>query len=95
MIGVHHPGDSVLHRLPAPAKLGLLALALTVTAVAGTPAVLGVAGAVTVGLFALAGIPVRVAWRQVSPSSGYSRSRFPSSGSSPDGRPPRRWPGGS
>ncbi|WP_400999279.1 energy-coupling factor transporter transmembrane component T family protein [Agromyces sp. GXQ0307] len=67
MIGVFHPGASVLHRMPALAKLGLLAVAVTATALIASLPVLGAVAAATMGLFALARIPVRVAWRQVSP----------------------------
>ncbi|WP_353816249.1 energy-coupling factor transporter transmembrane component T family protein [Agromyces sp. SYSU T00266] len=67
MIGVYHPGSSVVHRAPALAKLALLAAAVTATALVGSLPVLGIVAAATLGLFALARIPVRVAWRQVSP----------------------------
>ncbi|MRX45291.1 energy-coupling factor transporter transmembrane component T family protein [Agromyces kandeliae] len=67
MIGVFHPGSSVVHRAPALAKLGLLAVAVTATALVGSLPALGIVAAATIGLFALARIPVRVAWRQVSP----------------------------
>ncbi|GAA2027354.1 energy-coupling factor transporter transmembrane protein EcfT [Agromyces tropicus] len=67
MIGVFHPGDSVIHRMPALAKLGLLAVAVTITALLHSLPALGVVALVTVALFALARIPVRLAWRQVAP----------------------------
>ncbi|GAA1061039.1 energy-coupling factor transporter transmembrane component T family protein [Agromyces bracchium] len=67
MIGVYHPGSSVLHRMPALAKLALLAATVTATALVGSLPALGIVAAATLGLFALARIPVRVAWRQVSP----------------------------
>ncbi|WP_438854910.1 energy-coupling factor transporter transmembrane component T family protein [Agromyces sp. M3QZ16-3] len=67
MIGVYHPGSSALHRMPALAKLALLAVCVTATALVGSLPVLGIVAATTIGLFALARIPVRVAWRQVSP----------------------------
>lgn len=67
MIGVFHPGSSVVHRMPALAKLGLLAVAVTATALVDSLPVLGVIGALTIALFALARIPARVAWRQVAP----------------------------
>ncbi|MFC9920132.1 energy-coupling factor transporter transmembrane component T family protein [Agromyces binzhouensis] len=67
MIGVFHPGSSVVHRTPALVKLGLLAVAVTATALVGSLPALGIVAAVAIGLFALARIPVRIAWRQVSP----------------------------
>ncbi|WP_353828823.1 energy-coupling factor transporter transmembrane component T family protein [Agromyces sp. SYSU T0242] len=67
MIGGHHPGDTVAHRMPALAKLGLLAVAVTATALLGSLTALGIAAGATVALYALARIPVRVAWRQVAP----------------------------
>jgi biotin transport system permease protein len=67
MIGAFHPGDSVVHRMPALAKLGLLTVIVTATALVGSLPVLGGIAAVTVALFALARIPVRLAWRQVAP----------------------------
>ncbi|GAA1056833.1 ABC transporter permease [Agromyces luteolus] len=67
MIGVYHPGSSVIHRMPALAKLALLAATVTATALVGSLPALGIVAAATLGLFSLARIPVRVAWRQVSP----------------------------
>lgn len=67
MIGVFHPGTSLVHRTPALPKLGMLAVVVTVVALLDSLAALGVASVVVVGLFALARIPVRVAWRQVAP----------------------------
>ncbi|WP_430645587.1 energy-coupling factor transporter transmembrane component T family protein [Agromyces sp. GXS1127] len=67
MIGVYHPGTSVVHRMPALAKLALLAATVTATALVGSLPALGIVSAATLALFALARIPVRVAWRQVSP----------------------------
>ncbi|MFE6925725.1 energy-coupling factor transporter transmembrane component T family protein [Nocardia sp. NPDC057663] len=68
MIGLYHPGDSVLHRLPAGVKLALLVLAIVaMTVFVRGP--LGVGGAVVVVacLFALARISWRVALAQVRP----------------------------
>ena len=67
MIGVFHPGTSLVHRAPALVKLGLLAAVVTVVALLHSLAALGVASVVVVGLFALARIPARLAWRQVAP----------------------------
>ena len=67
MIGVFHPGTSVVHRAPALAKLGLLAVLVTVVALLPSLAALGIAAVVVVALFLLARIPARLAWRQITP----------------------------
>ena len=67
MIGVFHPGTSVVHRAPALAKLGLLAVLVTVVALLPSLAALGIAAVVVVALFVLACIPARLAWRQITP----------------------------
>ncbi|GAA4054048.1 MULTISPECIES: energy-coupling factor transporter transmembrane protein EcfT [Agromyces] len=67
MIGVFHPGTSVVHRAPALVKLGLLAVIVTTVALLPSLPALGAASVVVVALFALARVPFRVAWRQVSP----------------------------
>lgn len=67
MIGVFHPGASVVHRCPALVKLAVLALALAGTTVFATAPVLVAAAAVALVLFAVARIPFRLAWRQVAP----------------------------
>lgn len=67
MIGVFHPGTSLVHRAPALLKLGILTLIVTVVAVAPSPIVLGAASLLVVVLVAIARIPVRLAWSQVVP----------------------------
>lgn len=67
MIGVFHPGTSVVHRTPALAKLGILAVLVTAIALLPSLAGLAAASVVVVALFAVARVPFRVAWRQVSP----------------------------
>lgn len=67
MIGVFHPGTSVVHRMPALAKLAVLAVVVTAVALLHSLVALGVASALVVGLFALARIPARLAWRQITP----------------------------
>ncbi len=67
MIGVYHSGTSVVHRLPALGKLGLLAAAVTAVALMPSLVALGAAAAVVAALFALARVPARLAWRQVVP----------------------------
>ena len=67
MIGVFHPGTSLVHRTPALAKLALLAVVVTAVALLHSLVALGVASALVVGLFALARIPARLAWLQIRP----------------------------
>ena len=67
MIGVYHPGTSLVHRTPALVKLGLLAVIVTFIVLQTSLIALGAASVLVVGLFALARIPFPVAWRQVVP----------------------------
>ncbi|GGI47405.1 biotin transport system permease protein [Agromyces flavus] len=67
MIGVYHPGTSVVHRAAALAKLGLLAVAVTLVALLPSLHALGIAAPLVVGLIVLARIPARLAWRQITP----------------------------
>ena len=67
MIGIFHPGTSLVHRMPALAKLALLAVVVTAVTLLHWPAALGVASALVVGLFLLARIPARLAWQQITP----------------------------
>jgi biotin transport system permease protein len=67
MIGVFHPGTSLVHRAPALLKLGLLTLIVTVVAMAPSPLVLGAASVLVIVLVAVARIPLRLAWSQVVP----------------------------
>jgi biotin transport system permease protein len=67
MIGVFHPGTSLVHRAPALLKLGLLTLIVTVVAMVPSPIVLGAASVLVIVLVAVARIPLRLAWSQVVP----------------------------
>ena len=67
MIGLYHPGTSLVHRAPAVVKLGLLAVAVAALAVLPSPVALGAASVFVAGLFAVARIPFALAWRQVVP----------------------------
>lgn len=67
MIGVFHPGTSLVHRTPALVKLGLLAVIVTVIALQGSLAWLGVASVLVFGLFVVARVPFALAWRQIVP----------------------------
>lgn len=66
-LGLFHPGGSVVHRVPAGAKvLGLIAAAVG-THWLDSPARIGYAALGVALLFALARIPVRLAWAQLRP----------------------------
>lgn len=68
MIGLYRPGNSLLHRMPAGAKLVLLLVSIVAcTVFVRTPAQVLVAAAAVAGLFAVAGIPWRVALAQLRP----------------------------
>ena len=67
MIGIVHPGNSLVHRAPALAKLALLAASVTIIALIPSLGWLGAAGGAVVALFALARVPFAVGWRQVVP----------------------------
>ena len=67
MIGVFHPGSSLLHRAPALLKLGVLAVLVTTIALAGSLWWLGAASVLVIALFAAARVPFALAWRQVLP----------------------------
>lgn len=67
MIGVYVPGSSPLHRLGAGVKLVLLAASVIVVAMLPEWWMTAIALGVAVALFALAGIPWRVAVRQLVP----------------------------
>lgn len=66
-LGLYHPGTSVLHRLPAGAKLALMLVAIIGIALLRQWWQLALAGAVVVVLYAVARIPWRIAWAQLAP----------------------------
>ncbi|WP_069162428.1 energy-coupling factor transporter transmembrane component T family protein [Nocardia altamirensis] len=68
MIGLYRPGNSLLHRMPAGAKLLLLIVAIVAATVfVQTPVQVGAVGIAVAGLFAVARIPWRVAVAQLRP----------------------------
>ncbi|MBF6223301.1 energy-coupling factor transporter transmembrane protein EcfT [Nocardia abscessus] len=68
MIGLYRPGNSLLHRTPAGAKLVLLLVSIVAgTVFVRTPVQVLVAATAVAGLFAAAGIPWRVALAQLRP----------------------------
>ncbi|GGL88269.1 energy-coupling factor transporter transmembrane component T family protein [Nakamurella endophytica] len=66
-LGLYRPGTSVLHRLPAGAKLVGLLAGTVLLVVLRRPWQLGLAALVEVLLYALARIPPGVAWTQLRP----------------------------
>lgn len=66
-IGLYHPGTSVLHRIPAGWKLLGMSLVVVLLVLLSTPWQLAIAAVAIAGGFALARIPVRVAWQQLWP----------------------------
>lgn len=67
MIGVYVPGSSPLHRMGAGVKLVLLAASVVVVAVLPELWMTAIALGMAIALFAVAGIPWRVAVRQLVP----------------------------
>ena len=67
MIGLYHPGRSLLHRAPAGPKLLALLVAIIATVLIDRLWLLAAAAAGTAALYAVAGIPARVAWVQLRP----------------------------
>jgi biotin transport system permease protein len=66
-LGLYRPGTSPLHRLPAGAKLGVLAVAGAGSVFVDTPAQTAVALAVVLALHPLGRVPARVVWDMVRP----------------------------
>ena len=67
MIGIYLPGTSLLHRLPAGAKLLGLAVLLVGLILLDLPWEMGAAAVATVGLYAVARVPWRAAVAQLRP----------------------------
>lgn len=67
VIGLYQAGDSVLHRTAAAWKLLGMLLAVIGVLLLDAPWQLAVAAAIVIGGYALARIPVRVAWAQLWP----------------------------
>ncbi|TYB62300.1 energy-coupling factor transporter transmembrane protein EcfT [Nonomuraea sp. PA05] len=76
LTGAYVPGSSVLHRLPAGAKLAALAAACTTLVLLRTPAALAVAAVVTAALYALSRVGVAAAWAQVRPVRWFAVALF-------------------
>lgn len=67
VLGTYHPADSPLHRIPAGVKILLLIVASVALFLVSSLWVMAVAVACGALLYALARIPVRVAWSQLRP----------------------------
>ena len=68
MIGLYRPGTSLLHRMSPGWKLLALMVSILATVIfARTPLEVGVVALVVAALFAVAGIPVKVALAQLRP----------------------------
>lgn len=67
MIGLYLPGRSIVHRTPALAKLGFLAVGMVLVGLCTELWQLAVAAGIVLPLYAVAGVPVRAAWQQIGP----------------------------
>lgn len=68
MIGLYRPGSSLIHQMPAGAKLLLLLVSIiAATVLVRTPLQVGVVALVVAGLYALARIPAKLALAQLRP----------------------------
>lgn len=67
MIGLYLPGRSIVHRTPALAKLGLLAVGMVLVGLSTELWHLAVAAGIVLPLYAVAGVPIRAAWQQIGP----------------------------
>jgi biotin transport system permease protein len=67
MIGLYHPGHSLVHRTPTLLKLLLLSVIVSSMSLLGQPWQLGVALLVVALLYLVAGVPPRAAWQQIGP----------------------------
>lgn len=76
LTGVYVPGDSVLHRLPAGAKLLGLLLSATALLLLGSPVRLGLAAVVVALLYAVSGVGAAAAWAQIRPLRWFAAALF-------------------
>ncbi len=67
MIGLYHPGRSIVHRTPTLLKLLVLSIAVTSVGLLGQPWQLLTALGAVVVLYVVAGVPPRPAWQQIGP----------------------------
>ncbi|MDP9849877.1 energy-coupling factor transporter transmembrane component T family protein [Streptosporangium lutulentum] len=76
LTGAYVPGDSLLHRLPAGAKLLGLAASCTVLLLLSAPVSMAVAAVVAALLFALSGVGAAAAWAQLRPIRWFAAALF-------------------
>ncbi|WP_433235977.1 energy-coupling factor transporter transmembrane component T family protein [Streptosporangium sp. CA-135522] len=74
--GAYVPGDSLLHRLPAGAKLLALAVSCTVLLLLRSPVALAGATAAVMLLYAVSGVGAAAAWAQVRPIRWFAVALF-------------------
>jgi biotin transport system permease protein len=67
VIGLYHPGHSLVHQTPTLLKLLLLSVIVSCMSLLGQPWQLGVALLGVAALYLLAGVPARAAWQQIGP----------------------------
>ncbi len=67
MIGLYHPGRSLVHRTPTLVKLLLLSVIVSTMSLLTQPWQLAVALLGVSALYLLAGVPPRAAWQQIGP----------------------------
>ncbi len=67
MIGLYHPGHSLVHRTPMLLKLLLLSLAVVLVGLLGQLWQLGACLLVVAALFLAARVPLGAAWKQIGP----------------------------
>ncbi|OPG11494.1 energy-coupling factor transporter transmembrane protein EcfT [Microbispora sp. GKU 823] len=76
LTGAYVPGGSLLHRLPAGAKLAGLAVSCTALLLLRSPAALTGAAAAVVLLYAVSGVGLAAAWAQVRPVRWFAVALF-------------------
>ncbi|MFF5205371.1 energy-coupling factor transporter transmembrane component T family protein [Streptosporangium sp. NPDC000396] len=76
LTGAYVPGDSLLHRLPAGAKLAGLAVLCTALLPLRSPVALAGAVAVVVLLYVVSGVGVVAAWAQIRPVRWFAVALF-------------------
>ncbi|MFI7056621.1 CbiQ family ECF transporter T component [Streptosporangium canum] len=76
LTGAYVPGGSLLHRLPAGAKLAGLAASCTALLLLRSPVALAGAAAVVALLYAVSGVGVAAAWAQIRPVRWFAVALF-------------------
>lgn len=66
-LGLYVPGGTLIHRLPAGAKLGALVIVGAASVFLRSPLVIATGLAIALALYAIAGFTPRLVWRQVRP----------------------------